>query len=83
LSRKSSGSHRQGISSVGVSDVAVSENLSVANLSAREAARAVRTKKSRRREAGTDVGQLLRSAYRQTVEEAVPDDLMDLLNRLE
>lgn len=30
-----------------------------------------------------DVGQLLRGAYRQAVDEAVPDDLMDLLNRLE
>lgn len=30
-----------------------------------------------------DVGQMLRGAYRQTVEEAVPDDLMDLLNKLE
>lgn len=30
-----------------------------------------------------DVGQLLRGAYRQTVDEAIPDDLMDLLNKLE
>lgn len=30
-----------------------------------------------------DVGQLLRNAYSQTMEEAVPDDLMDLLNKLE
>jgi hypothetical protein len=39
--------------------------------------------KSREQSAGTDIGQLLRGAYRQTVEEPVPDDLMDLLNRLE
>lgn len=30
-----------------------------------------------------DVGQMLRGAYRLTVEEAVPDDLMDLLNKLD
>jgi hypothetical protein len=30
-----------------------------------------------------DVGKLLRGAYRQTVDEAIPDDLMDLLNKLE
>lgn len=30
-----------------------------------------------------NVGNILRGAYRQTVEEAIPDDLMDLLNRLE
>jgi hypothetical protein len=30
-----------------------------------------------------DVGQMLRGAYRQTVEEAIPGDLMDLLNKLE
>ncbi|CAN5229542.1 hypothetical protein BH10PSE13_BH10PSE13_16560 [soil metagenome] len=30
-----------------------------------------------------DVGQMLRGAYRQTVEEAIPNDLMDLLNKLE
>jgi hypothetical protein len=30
-----------------------------------------------------DVGQLLRGAYRQTVDEAIPNDLMDLLNKLE
>lgn len=30
-----------------------------------------------------NVGNMLRGAYRQTVEEAIPDDLMDLLNRLE
>lgn len=30
-----------------------------------------------------DIGQLLRGAYRQTVEENIPDELMDLLNRLE
>lgn len=30
-----------------------------------------------------DVGQLLRGAYRQTVDETIPDDLMDLLNKLE
>ena len=30
-----------------------------------------------------DVGQMLRGAYSQTVDEAIPDDLMDLLNRLE
>jgi hypothetical protein len=40
-------------------------------------------RKSRQQSSGTDIGQLLRGAYRQTVEEAVPDDLMDLLNRLE
>lgn len=34
-------------------------------------------------EAKADIGQMLRGAYRQTVEEAIPDDLMDLLNRLE
>ncbi|HEX7857427.1 MAG TPA: NepR family anti-sigma factor [Sphingobium sp.] len=33
--------------------------------------------------ASGDVGNLLRGAYRQTVDEAIPDDLMDLLNRLE
>ncbi|MFT3966263.1 MAG: NepR family anti-sigma factor [Sphingobium sp.] len=33
--------------------------------------------------ASGDVGQMLRGAYRQTVDEAIPDDLMDLLNRLE
>jgi hypothetical protein len=30
-----------------------------------------------------NVGQVLRSAYQQTVSEGVPDDLMDLLNRLD
>lgn len=30
-----------------------------------------------------ELGQILRGAYRQTVDEAIPDDLMDLLNRLE
>jgi hypothetical protein len=35
------------------------------------------------RRAPGDVGQLLRGAYRQTVDEAIPDDLMDLLNKLE
>lgn len=39
-------------------------------------------KKAAKRGSG-DVGQMLRGAYRQTVEEAVPDDLMDLLNKLE
>ncbi|HEX7873608.1 MAG TPA: hypothetical protein VF475_11895 [Sphingobium sp.] len=33
--------------------------------------------------ASGDVGQMLRGAYRQTVDEAIPGDLMDLLNRLE
>ncbi|MET0365047.1 MAG: hypothetical protein ABW169_10370 [Sphingobium sp.] len=33
--------------------------------------------------AAGDVGQMLRGAYRQTVDEAIPGDLMDLLNRLE
>lgn len=35
------------------------------------------------RRSGNDVGELLRGAYRQTVEEAIPDDLMNLLNKLE
>ncbi|WP_443970135.1 NepR family anti-sigma factor [Sphingobium sp. CR28] len=30
-----------------------------------------------------NVGQVLRSAYQQTVSEGVPDELMDLLNRLD
>lgn len=30
-----------------------------------------------------NVGKLLRGAYRQAVDEAIPDDLMDLLNKLE
>lgn len=39
--------------------------------------------KARKSGAPGDVGQILRGAYRQTVEEAIPDDLMDLLNKLE
>lgn len=31
----------------------------------------------------SDIGTMLRGAYRETVDEAVPDDLMDLLNKLE
>lgn len=38
---------------------------------------------SRKRPAPSDIGNMLRGAYRETVDEAVPDDLMDLLNKLE
>lgn len=31
---------------------------------------------------GADIGSALRSAYQQTVSEGIPDELMDLLNRL-
>lgn len=30
-----------------------------------------------------DVGRMLRGVYHQTVDEPIPDDLMDLLNKLE
>jgi hypothetical protein len=30
----------------------------------------------------TEIGRMLRSVYQQTVEEAIPDDLMDLLDKL-
>lgn len=83
MSRRISGSHRQGISSVGASDVAVAKIVPETDQPASEATSPVKVGRTRRRAAGTDIGQLLRSAYRQTVEEAVPDDLMDLLNRLE
>ena len=83
MSRKISGSHGQGISSVGASDVAVAKIGPEVDQSASEGVSPIKVGRTRRRAAGTDVGQLLRSAYRQTVEEAVPDDLMDLLNRLE
>ncbi|MET0239827.1 MAG: NepR family anti-sigma factor [Sphingobium sp.] len=36
-----------------------------------------------RKAAGTDIGRALSGAYQETVSEAIPDDLMDLLNRLE
>lgn len=39
--------------------------------------------KGKKNGAPGDVGQMLRGAYRQTVEEAIPNDLMDLLNKLE
>lgn len=37
------------------------------------------------RQAGSndDVGRMLRGVYHQTVDEPIPDDLMDLLNKLE
>jgi hypothetical protein len=50
------------------------------------AAKAPTAKGARKSAAGGapgDVGQLLRGAYRQTVDEAIPDDLMDLLKKLE
>lgn len=33
--------------------------------------------------ANDDVGRMLRGVYRETVDEPIPDDLMDLLNKLE
>ncbi|HTH28303.1 MAG TPA: NepR family anti-sigma factor [Sphingobium sp.] len=72
------------MSSVGVPDVAVAAVPACDTASSNGDAEIVRGKaRTRKRTAGADVGQLLRGAYRQTVEEAIPDDLLDLLNRLE
>lgn len=85
LSRKISGGHRNDMSSVSVPDVAVVSTAPACEMeSATTNPETVPGKgRTRRRTAGADVGQLLRGAYRQTVEEAIPDDLLDLLNRLE
>jgi hypothetical protein len=36
----------------------------------------------RRKVVDTQIGQMLRGAYQETVEEAIPDDLLNLLDRL-
>lgn len=43
------------------------------------------SKRSKTRQTGSndDVGRMLRGVYHQTVDEPIPDDLMDLLNKLE
>lgn len=84
MSRKISGGHRSD-RSVGGSDVAVAAPVAKSDraVTSRKAEIATEKKRARGRTAGADVGQLLRGAYRQTVEEAIPDDLLDLLNRLE
>lgn len=42
-------------------------------------------KRGRSRQPGSndEVGRMLRGVYHQTVDEPIPDDLMDLLNKLE
>ena len=85
MSRKISGSHQNDMS-VGGPDVAVAQPVSNSDSACstpRNAEIVPGKKRARGRTAGADVGQLLRGAYRQTVEEAIPDDLLDLLNRLE
>ncbi len=44
-----------------------------------EAARPIRRKK---RQESPDIGNALRSAYQQTIDETIPDDLLDLLGKL-
>jgi hypothetical protein len=39
--------------------------------------------KTRKTGSNDDVGRMLRGVYHQTVDEPIPDDLMDLLNKLE
>ncbi len=43
------------------------------------------SRRGKKRETGSndEVGRMLRGVYHQTVDEPIPDDLMDLLNKLE
>jgi hypothetical protein len=84
LNRKISGGHRHQLS-VDVPESAATRTASDCDteVGANDVALASKTRRVRRRAPGADVGHLLRGAYRQTVEEAIPDDLLDLLNRLE
>jgi hypothetical protein len=84
LSRKISSGHRHELS-VDAPVLAATRTASDCDteVAANDVALTPKTRRLRRRAPGGDVGHLLRGAYRQTVEEAIPDDLLDLLNRLE
>lgn len=57
----------------------MSEKIKAAEKNAEVGSRKMRSDKT----SDADVGNALRSAYQKTVSEGVPDDLMDLLNRLD